>query len=215
MEKKSIAVLGLGKYGASLAAGLYDLGMDVLVADQDEERVQDFAERSTVAVTCDLSDEGAVRALGLQNMDTVVVAMAANFEATVLCVVLAKELGVPFVVAKASSPRMGSVLQRVGADRVIDPEAESGLRSARAIASPAILDIFADDENLCILEMTPKDGWLGRNLSELNLRRHFGLNVIAVREGERKWVFPDPAQPLGREMKMLVALEKRSLPKIQ
>lgn len=214
MKKKSFAVLGLGKYGSSLAAGLYDLGMDVLVCDRDEDRVRDFANRSTVAITCDLSDEESIRSLDLENMDTVIVTTAADLASSILCVVVAKEQGVPLVIAKASTKRMAAILKRVGADRIVDPEAESGLRFARALANPAILDFFADDENLCILEMTPKETWIGKNLASLDLRQYLGANVIAVRKGKSKWAFPDPHEPLSADCTLLVAVEKKTLPLI-
>ncbi|MCR4706462.1 MAG: TrkA family potassium uptake protein [Clostridiales bacterium] len=215
MKKKSFAVLGLGKYGSSLAAGLYDRGMDVLVCDRDEERIRDFAGRSTVAVTCDLADEEALRNLGLENVETAIVATAADLSASILSVVVAKEQGVPLVIAKAGSARMAKILKRVGADRVVDPEAEGGQRLATALTSPAILDIFADDENLCILEMTPRKDWIGKSLSEIDLRRRQGVNIIAVRKGKSRWAFPDPAEPLSGECVLLVAVEKKNLSLIQ
>ena len=215
MKKKSFAVLGLGKYGSSVAAGLYDLGMDVLVCDSDEDRVRDFANHSTVAVTCDLSDEEALYSLGLENMDVVIVTTSTNLAASILSVVVAKEKGVPLVIAKAASKHMGVILKRVGADRIVEPESESGQRFARALASPAILDFFADDENLCILEMAPKETWIGKTLSALDLRRHMGLNIIAVRTEKSKWAFPDPEAPLSAGHTLLVAVERKTLPFIQ
>ena len=127
--KKSFAILGLGKYGCSLAETLYSLGEDVLVADIDERVIKEMAPKVTTAVCADLSNEDELDALGLQNMDIVIICMGGNIAASVLSVSIAKEKGVPVVVAKASSPRMKALLKRVGADKIVDPEREGGIRS--------------------------------------------------------------------------------------
>ena len=215
MEKKSVAVLGLGQFGRSLAESLYDLGMDVLVADQDEQLIADFADKSTVAVRCDLSEEDEIKALSLHNMDIVIVAMSTDLAASILCVSVAKELGVPFVLAKASTPRRATILRRVGADRIIDPEKDSGVRTARVLASPNILEFFDVDENLCLIEMPVQQDWLGKSLHELDLRRRRGFNVIAVRRAPEAWAFVDPEKPLMEEETLLVAMEKKVLRAVQ
>ena len=215
MKKLSVGILGLGKYGRSLAEGLYDLGMDVMVADRDPDLIADFGAKSTVAVRCDLAEEEDVKALALQNLDIVVVAMSSDLAASILCVAVAKEAGVPLVIAKASTARTASILRRVGADRTIDPEKESGMRSARVLASPNILEFFDVDENLCLLEMPLREGWAGRTLKELDLRRRLGLNVIAWHAPGRPWSFVDPALPLPEGDTLLVALEKKSLRGVQ
>ena len=131
--KKSIAVLGLGKYGQSLAESLYSLGEDVLVVDRDERLIRDMAPKVTSAVCADLDNEDEVVALGLQNMDIVITCMGGNTAASIMSVAIAKEKGVPVVIAKASSPRMKAILERVGADKIINPEKEGGIRSARIL----------------------------------------------------------------------------------
>ena len=215
MEKKSVAVLGLGQFGRSLAESLYELGMDVLVADQDEQLIADFADKSTVAVRCDLSEEDEIKALSLHNMDIVIVAMSTDLAASILCVSVAKELGVPFVLAKASTPRRATILRRVGADRIIDPEKDSGVRTARVLASPNILEFFDVDENLCLIEMPVQKEWVGRSLKDLDLRRRRGFNVIAVRHASSPWIFVDPEHPFSEEETLLVVLEKKELHAVQ
>ncbi len=215
MKKKSFAVLGLGKYGSSLAGGLFDLGMDVLVCDRNEDRVRDFENRSTVAVTCELADEEALYSLGFENMDVVIVTTSTDLAASILSVAVAKEKGVPLVIAKAATKHMGAILKRVGADRIVEPETESGLRLARVLASSGILDFFADDDNLCIVEMEPKETWIGKSLESLDLRRHLGANIIAVRTEKSKWAFPDASSPLSADCRLLVAVERKTLPFLQ
>ncbi len=131
--KKSVAVLGLGNYGRSLAETLYNMGADVLAVDYKEELVNDFAGRCTSAICANLENEDEVVALGLQNMDVVVTAMGDCLASTIMSITVAKEKGVPLVVAKSSSERVSSILRKVGADKVIDPESEGGIRSAHRL----------------------------------------------------------------------------------
>ncbi|MCR5754481.1 MAG: TrkA family potassium uptake protein [Acetatifactor sp.] len=213
--KKSIAVLGLGKYGRSLAESLYAMGMDVLVADKDEERIKEFAAKATVAVCADLEDESVVKELGLKNMDIVVIAMGSNLGASIMAVAVAKEQGVPFVMAKASSERMASILSKVGVDKIVDPEGESGMRTARVLTSTSYLDFFNVDDNLCMVEMNPKDKWVGKSIKTLNLRKLYNLNVVAMKKKSGAWSFVDPDAELTKDITLLIALEKKDLKRIQ
>ena len=185
--KQSVAVLGLGKYGKSIAETLYELGADVLVVDIKEDLIEDFSGKVTSAVCADLTNEEETVALNLSQMDIVVVAMGGNTAASIMAVALAKEQGVPRVVAKASSDRMASLLKKVGADQIIDPEEEGGKRSAHILFSDMILDFLQMDENLYMIEMKPQSAWIGKNLIELDLRKHHNINVVAMRKHGARW----------------------------
>ncbi len=213
--KKSIAVLGLGKYGCSLATTLYDLGEDVLVADIDEKIIRDMAPKVTSAVRADLSNEDEVVALGLQNMDIVIICMGQNIAASIMCVTIAKEKGVGTVIAKASSPRIKNVLKRVGADKILDPELEGGIRSARILASQHIRDYFEIDENLCMVEFHPDNNWVGKSLIDLDLRRKHNMNVAAIKDSEGKWAFVDPGHILHADDLLMIIIEKKDLSKLK
>lgn len=208
---RSIAVLGLGKFGRSLAENLYSLGMDVMVVDSNPDLIRDFASKSTVAVCANLEDEEEIQALDLKHMDMVAVCMGTSLAPSVMCVVEAKNQGVSFVMAKAFSKQMGTILKKVGADQIINPEAESGMRTARALASPTILDLFDVGENLCMIEMVPDKKWIGKTLLELNLRQKRGINVIAMKEPEKTWSFMDAHTPIAENATLLVVLEKKHL----
>ena len=208
---KSIAVLGLGKFGRSLAENLYSLGMDLMVVDRDPEVVREFASKSTIAVCANLENEDEIHALDLKHMDIVVVSMGTSLAPSVMSVVEAKKQQVPFVMAKALSDQMGSILKMVGADQVINPEAESGMRVARALASPTILDLFDVGENLCMIEMVPDKKWIGKTLLELNLRKKRGINVIAMKEPGMSWTYPNAQSPIKGNATLLVVLEKKLL----
>ncbi len=204
--KKSIAVLGLGKYGKSLAENLYRMGADVLAVDNDEEIVKDFADRCTAAVCADLSSEDEVNALGLKSMDIVVTAMGRNLAASIMSIAVAKELGVPLVIAKSTSERMSSILLKVGADRILNPEGAGGKRSARILLSSSLVDFFEVDENMDLAEMMPKKEWIGKTLIDLNLRKKQNMNVVAIKDAGGHWDFADPKKPLTEESTMLIAL---------
>ena len=207
--KKSVAVLGLGKYGKSLSENLYKNGADVLAVDCNEDLIDEFSDKCTSAVCANLANEEEVLALDLKEMDIVVVAMGGDLAASIMSVTVAKEQGVPVVVAKASTDRMASILLKVGADKIIDPEGEGGMRSARILVSDSFKDYFEIDDNMYMIEMSPKKDWIGKNLIELDLRKKLNINVIAVKEEGHLWHFIDPATPFTSTCLMLIVIEKK------
>ncbi|WP_026518784.1 potassium channel family protein [Butyrivibrio sp. FCS006] len=209
---KSVAVLGLGKYGKSLAENLYMMGADVLAVDKDKELINEFAGKCTSAVCANLENEDEVEALGLKNMDIVVCATG-NLAAAIMSVAVAKEKGVPLIVAKTSSDRMSSILLKIGVDKILDPEGEGGMRSARILLSKSFKDFLEIDSNMYIVEMYVKDEWVGKNLIELELRKKHRMNVIAVRKKDQKWGFSSPNEPLEKDMVLLIAMEKKDVNK--
>ena len=211
--KKSVAVLGLGKYGRSLSDSLYRMGADVLAVDNNEELINEFSGSCTSAVYANLTSEEEVASLGLKNMDIVVTAMGRNLAASILCVAVAKEQGVPLVVAKSSSDRMSAILTKVGADKILDPEGEGGSRSAKILLSSSFRDYFELDENMYMIEMEPKKEWIGKNLIELELRKKMNVNIIAVKEKGKTWHFTDPHSPFTADSVLLVVMEKKDLNK--
>lgn len=209
--KKSVAVLGLGKYGRSLSENLYRLGADVLAVDCSEEVVADFADKCTSAVCANLANEEEIVALGLKNMDIVVTAMGEDLAGSILAVTVAKEQGVPLVVSKASSDRMATILKKVGADKIINPEGEGGARSARIMLSSMFKDFYELDDNMYMVEMVPREEWIGKDLIELGLRSKMNLNIVAVRESGKHWHFVDPKTPFTKNDILLVVTEKGNI----
>ncbi len=213
--KKTIAILGLGKYGISLAKCMYDMGADVLVVDKDHERLKEMEGYCTASVCADLANEDEVEMLGLKNMDIVAVAMGGNLSASIMSVAVAKEQNVPLIVAKSSSDRMSSILKKIGADKVIVPEEYGGEQSARILASNTFLDYFQVDENLCMVDMLPLPKWVGKNMVELNLRKNYKVNVIAVKNGNTgHWKILDPNEPLDANNELLAVLDRDDLHRI-
>ena len=213
--KKTIAVLGLGKYGISLAKSMYEMGADVLVVDNNRDKLKDMDGFCTAAVCADLTNEDEVEMLGLKNMDIVAIAMGGNLSASIMSVAVAKELKVPLIVAKSSSDRMTSILKKIGANKVIVPEEYGGEQSARILASDTFLDYFKVDENLCMVEMLPLQKWIGKNMVELNLRKNYKVNVIAYKNHNNgHWKILDPKEPLDAENELLIVLERDQLYRI-
>ena len=211
---KSIAVLGLGKYGRSVAEHLYNMGADVLAVDKNMNLITEFADKCTSAVCANLENEEEATAIGLKHMDIVVCAMGSNLASSIMSVTVAKEQGVPLVVAKASTPRMAALLKKVGADKVIDPEGDGGHYSARILMSSNFKDFFELDSNMYMIEMPPKEEWIGKSLLELNLRKTLHLNIVAAKEGDGFWHFVDPKTRLTKESVVLIVAEKKYLSKI-
>lgn len=213
--EKSVAVLGLGKFGRSLARNLYNLGADVLVVDDNEDVISEFSANSTSAIRANLNNEDEVLALRLENMDVVVTAMGSNLAASIMCVSVAKEHGVPLVIAKSDSNRMASILKKVGADRIIDPEEEGGARAARILVSSYLNECFKLDENLNLLEMVPMSEWVGHSLNELDLRKTMNINVAAMRKKGGLWHFVEPDVILEEDMNLLIVMERETMIKIR
>lgn len=212
---KSIAVFGIGRFGKSLALRLADMGVDVMVVDNNPEDIEKIADKVTYAIEANLTDADAIQALGLDDIDTVVVAMGSDLQASIMSVMVAKEMGVPYVMAKASDERMGAILTKVGADKIIYPEEESGFRTARVLASESFIDYFDIAGTLCVLEMKPKPEWIGKNLIELNLRGNYKMNVIAIKDKRGTSSSIDPNKPLDADAELFVVVDKKDLHNIR
>lgn len=180
-KKKQFVVVGLGRFGRSIAETLYSMGYDVLAIDRNADLVEDMADRVTHAVCLDATDEEAFRSVGIRNFDVVIVSIGESLQASILVTMLCKEEGVPYVVAKAASELHAKVLARVGADKVVLPEKDMGARVARNLVSTNILEYIELSSEYSLAELeVPKD-WNEKSLIELNLRVRYGINVMAVR----------------------------------
>ncbi|MBP1688511.1 MAG: TrkA-N domain protein [Deltaproteobacteria bacterium] len=202
---KQVAVIGLGRFGSSVARTLAESGCEVLAVDVDEVRVKAIADEVTDAVRANALEEEALRALGLRNFEVVVVAIGHEVEASILVTVLLKEMGISKIVAKAQDELHGRVLQKVGADMVVFPERDMGVRLAHTLISRNVIDEIQLSTDYSILEMVAPHRFLGRSLKELELRQRFGLTILAIRREDRIIVSPDAEQTL-EEGDILVAL---------
>ncbi|MGN0390722.1 MAG: potassium channel family protein [Wujia sp.] len=212
---KSVAVIGLGRFGESIATELYRSGADVMVIDNNNEKINDIADRVTCAMNVDVCDMEALRDAGLSNMDAVVVAMSDRLEPSIMSVMSAKELGVPLVIAKAKDEMMGSILSRIGADKVVYPEKESGMRLSHKLLSEHFVDYFDLSDSTSLVELMPKPEWVGKTLRELNLRKEYKVNVVAVIQGEEFNIAMDPDEPLKEGEPLLLIMKKKDLKRFE
>ncbi len=211
---KSFAILGLGKFGSSVAAELTEAGADVLAVDIDKERVHALADTVTCAISIDICDHEAVESLGLSNMDAVIIAITQNLDVSIIATIYAKEAGVPFVIAKAKDELHKKILLKVGADEVIIPERDAGIRTARHLASGNILNFIELSDSIKMIEIDIRKEWVGHTLRELNLRQQEGINVVALRKNGELDVNPSPDKELTPNVSMLIILNKKNLKKI-
>lgn len=214
MKRKSFAVLGLGKFGSSIVEGMSEAGVDVLAVDKDAENVHNVAEFATVAVKADVCDAETMSNLGLSNMDAVVVAVTGNMDASIMATILAKEAGVPLVVAKAKDDIHARILKKVGADRIIVPEKESGIRMARWLMTGSFIDFIELSDRISMVEITVRPEWVGKSLRELKLREKARINVIALRVNEEVIVNMNPDMPLSPNDTMWVTVDKKDIDKL-
>ena len=211
---KSFAVLGLGKSGRAIARELAVNGAEVIAADKSEELVNSVADEVTAAMIADLTSAEAIKGLGISNVDVVIVTMALSLEASIMCVMVAKELGVPHVVAKAKSERMGEILRKVGADEIVFPEKEAGQALSRKLLSDDFLDYFDISADLCIIEMKPKKDWIGKSLIQLDLRKKYDINVAAITVDGKMKASIDPQMLLTEECTLLIITSKKNYKKL-
>ncbi|MDY4079393.1 MAG: TrkA family potassium uptake protein [Clostridium sp.] len=185
MSKKQFVVIGLGRFGSSIAKTLYSLGNDVLVIDKNEDLIQDIASEVTHAVQADATDENALKALGIRNFDVAVISIGGDIQSSVMATLILRELGVKYIIAKGNGELHAKVLYKIGADRVILPEKDMGVRVAHNIISSSILDYIELSSDYSIMEVKAFKDWVGKDLKSLDLRKKYGINVIAIKKGEK------------------------------
>jgi len=179
-KSTSFAVLGLGKFGMKIASELSENGYQVLCCDKDSTLVGEMAEIATEAVQADITESAVLAGLGIGNYDVVIVSFSDNFEAELITTMIVKEMGVPFVVAKANGVRQKKILEGVGADKVIMPEIEMGHWAAQKFMNNDLLEYINNSESYEVMEVSPKREWIGKSLAVLDLRKHNQLNILAL-----------------------------------
>ncbi len=190
MSKKQFVVIGLGRFGSSIAKTLYSLGNDVLAIDSSEEVVQSLADSVTQAIQAEATDEATLKSLGIRNFDVAVVTVGTDVQSSIMITLLVKELGIKYVVAKAQNELHAKVLYKIGADRVVFPERDMGIRVAHNLCSSSILDYIELSPDYSIMELTAIEEWEGHTLRELNMRNKYGINVMAIKRGNSINVSP-------------------------
>lgn len=213
--KKTYAVFGLGRYGIAVARELVSNGAEVIAVDSDERIVNAAADELPICKCADVTDPEVIRQLGISNADVVIIAMANNLEASVMAVTLCKEIGVKTVIAKCANEMHQKILTRVGADEVVFPENESGIRLAKNLLSSGFVDMVTLARNVSMIELDMRPEWVGKNLIELNLRKKYSINVVALRRENMVSVDIDPHEKLHPEDKLIVIANTEKLSRLK
>lgn len=180
-QNRQYAVLGLGIFGSTVAKTLSKYNAEVIAVDIDQKCVNRMADVVTQAMQCDITDIDQLRAAGIQDCDVAVVSMGNHLEQSVVAIINLKELGIPYIVAKAKNKRYMQIFSKIGANKVVRPEKEMGEQVAKGILGKNIIDIIDLDSEYSVVEIPAPKEWTGKTLIDLNLRRKYGINVIGIR----------------------------------
>lgn len=212
---KTYAVFGLGRYGTAVARELAASGAELIAVDIDEAKVNAATAVIPVCKCADITDPDVIRQLGIGSIDVVIIAMADNLEACVMAVTLCKEAGVKTVIAKCGSEMHQKILTRVGADMVVFPEEESGVRLAKNLLSSGFVDMLTLSKDFSMIELGVKPEWVGKNLMELNLRKKYAINVVAIKRAEKLNVNINPEEKLTADSSLIVIANPAKLVKLK
>lgn len=212
---KTYAVFGLGRYGTAVARELAASGAELIAVDIDEAKVNAAAATIPVCKCADITDPDVIKQLGIGSIDVVIIAMADNLEACVMAVTLCKEAGVKTVIAKCGSEMHQKILTRVGADMVVFPEEESGVRLAKNLLSSGFVDMLTLSKDFSMIELGVKPEWVGKNLMELNLRKKYAINVVAIKRAEKLNVNINPEEKLTADSSLIVIANPAKLVKLK
>lgn len=205
MQKKEYVVFGLGGFGWSVATTLAESGCEVLVVDDDEDKIKEIANYVTYAVKADVTDSETLESLGLSNFDGAVVALGDDLEASVLATILAKELGIPYVLAKAQSDLHAKILRKIGADMIVFPEKETGIRIANKLLLGNRFDAVELTATFSMMELDVMEEWTGHSLKELDFRAKYKMNVIGIKRDGEISIIPDADEKIRHNDVLVVA----------
>ena len=203
MGKKEYIVIGLGQFRMSIAQTLMQNDCEVLVLDINEKRTRAIADSVTCAVTGNVMDAELLAGLGIRNFDGAVIAIGENMEASIMATMVVNELGVPHILAKAQSELHAKILRKVGADRVVLPEWEMGIRYANNMVHDNFFDAVELSPDISMMEINVRREWEGKSLKQLNMRAKYKINVIGIKSEDGFDVNPDPDEPLNANSKLV------------
>ena len=204
---KNYVVIGCGRFGSSVAKTLYSLGHEVLAIDKNEEKIQNIAEQVTHAVEADCTDENVLKSLGIRNFDVAVISIGSDIQSSIMATLICKELGVQYVLCKAQNELQAKVLYKIGADRVVFPERDMGIRVAHNLVSQNVLEYIELDPHYSIAEIVAPSKWIGKTIGQLDLRANYGITVMAVKHGMQINISPE-AEDVLKPGDILVVIGK-------
>lgn len=211
---KQFAVIGCGKFGEALATTLYKLGHQVLAVDKNEDVIQDISKNVTHAVQADIVDKETLLSLGIKEFDVAVVAIGDDIKASIMVTLIVKELGIKHIVAKAQDNMHAKVLYKIGANRIIYPERDMGIRIAHNLVASDILDLIELAPEHSIMETKVPDTWIGKDFIELNVRKNYNVNVIAIKNNDKILVNPSAKRKMEKNDIVIILGHNENLKKI-
>lgn len=214
---KKVAVIGLGKFGSSVAKTISEKGAEVLAIDKDVKKIEDIKEKVAFAVAIDSREIDALRAQGIENVDIAVVCIREDFEANLLTAVNLKEIGVKRVIVRANTKTQKEILEKIGVDEVVLPDEEMGRRIAQKLLFPSLLDLIPLSPGHSIVRIESPKGFIGKRLFDLDLRKKYGINVIAVKKNNGETTIdniPSPEYRIEKGDILVVITPNSSLERI-
>lgn len=212
---KQFVVIGCGRFGQSLAVKLAEMGSEVMAVDASAEIIQNISDKVTYAVQADVTDENAIKALGIRNFDVAIISIGSDIQASILVTLMVKEMGIKHIVAKAQNTMHAKVLYKIGANRVVFPEKEMGIKVAKSLISSNVLELIDLAPDYSILEIHMNEEWIGKTLVEINMRRRYSISVIAIRRGDEMDINVEPDQVLLKDDILVVVGHNKDLEKIE
>lgn len=212
---QTYAVFGLGRYGRAVAKELVANGAEVIAVDANEDIVNDLAVEIPICKCADITDADVIKQLGIANVDVVIIAMATNLEASVMAIMLCKEIGVKTVIAKCANETHRKIMSKVGADKVVFPENDSGIRLAKNLLSSGFMDIIELSKDVSMIELDVRPEWEGKTILELNLRQKYSINIVAICQGTDVSTIIEPEKVLKKSMKLIVIANTTKLSKLK
>lgn len=213
--RKQYAVFGLGNFGKHLALGLENLGCEVIVVDNSMEKIQEIADKVSYAMCANIEDPEVIKSLGARNLDGAVIAISENFGTSIMATIMAKEIGIPYVLAKAQSSLHATVLKKVGADAVVHPEKEMGRGIARTMVSGNFADWIELSPDYSLVEIEIPDEWIGKRLVDLQIREKYGINVVGTIENGVVDVTINPQRPFNKNLIVILIGSNEALQKLK
>ncbi|WP_425539976.1 potassium channel family protein [Microaceticoccus formicicus] len=212
---KDIAVIGCGQFGSSVALTLSELGHDVLVIDENEDLIDAIADKVSHAVVADVMVEGTLKDLGIGNFDVVIIGMSTSFQASIMATIIAKDLGVPMIVAKVRDSLHGRVLKKVGADKIVIPEKDMGTRLAYTLTNKNIIEFIEVSEDYSMIELEVPKKWLNMSIFDLKVREEFGVSVVAIRTKEEIIINPTPEIKLTEGATIIIIGKNEEIKRVE
>lgn len=210
-RKKQYVVLGLGNFGTSVALSLQRLGCEVIAVDEDMEKVEQIAESVSYAMKANINDPDLLKSLEVENLDGIIIAISENMETNIMAALLAKEAGASYVLAKARDEMHGTILKKLGVDAIVYPEWEMGARVAKNLVSTNFADWITLSPEYSMIEMSIPKKWAGQTLTELDVRKEYGVSVVGYMDGDEVEINPNPNVPLKENIILILVGKNKDL----